>query len=363
MRELDTLTAPDVDGQLICRAVLPVTHDVKTFVLGAPSPRLFSFQPGQYLTVTTPAGSRCYTISSPPTRPHLVAITVKRSPGGAVSNWLHDKLRPGDRISAEGPYGRFSCAAHPARSYLFLSAGSGITPLMSMTRTLFDLASVADVTFVHSARTPADVIFKRELTAMAAVSPRLRLAFVCEDAPGGWHGYRGRLSPGMLHSIAPDLPSHEVFACGPDGYMKSVRAMLGEAGFDLRRYHEESFTFEKLAGAPGAAAAPVPVSASVSGPVPAPSPAAPAATFSVEFVRSGWTVPCEPGMYILDAALRAGLTLPSSCGEGMCGTCKSTLVSGSVDMSHNGGIRPREIAAHKILLCCSTPLEDLVIDA
>jgi ferredoxin len=74
-------------------------------------------------------------------------------------------------------------------------------------------------------------------------------------------------------------------------------------------------------------------------------------------------VPCEPGTYILDAALRAGLTLPSSCGEGMCGTCKSTLVSGSVDMSHNGGIRPREIAAHKILLCCSTPLEDLVIDA
>jgi glycine betaine catabolism B len=104
MRELDVLTAPDVDGQLICRAVLPVTRDVKTFVLSAPSPRLFSFQPGQYLTVTTPAGSRCYTISSPPTRPHLLAITVKRSPGGAVSNWLHDKLLPGERISAEGPY-------------------------------------------------------------------------------------------------------------------------------------------------------------------------------------------------------------------------------------------------------------------
>jgi glycine betaine catabolism B len=352
MRDLEVLTAPDVDGQLICRSVLPATRDVKTFVLGAPSPRLFSFRPGQYLTVTTPAGSRCYTISSPPTRPHLLAITVKRSPGGAVSNWLHDKFLPGERISAEGPYGGFSCAAHPARSYLFLSAGSGITPLMSMTRTLFDLASVADVTFVHSARTPDDVIFERELTAMAAVSPRLRLAFVCEDAPGDWHGYRGRLSPGLLRSIAPDLPSREVFACGPDGYMESVRAMLGEAGFNLGRYHEESFAFEKLAGAPGAAAAP--------GLAPAPSSAA---AFSVEFTRSGWTVPCEPGTYILDAALRAGLTLPSSCGEGMCGTCKSTLVSGTVDMSHNGGIRPREIAAHKILLCCSTPLEDLVIDA
>jgi glycine betaine catabolism B len=360
MRELDALTAPDIDGQLICRAVLPVTHDVRTFVLGPPSPRLFSFQPGQYLTVTTPAGTRCYTISSPPTRPHLLSITVKRSPGGAVSNWLHDKLRPGDRISAEGPYGRFSCASRPARSYLFLSAGSGITPLMSMTRTLFDLASVADVVFAHSARTPADLIFAAELTAMAAVSPRLRLAFVCEGAPGDWHGYRGRLSFGMLQAIAPDLLSREVFACGPDGYMESVRAMLREAGFESARYHEESFTFEKLAGSPGAAGAAVPsapVPASVSGPAPA------AAGFSVEFTRSGRTVPCDPGTYILDAALRAGLTLPSSCGQGMCGTCKSTLVSGSVDMSHNGGIRPREIAAHKILLCCSKPLENLVIDA
>jgi glycine betaine catabolism B len=89
----------------------------------------------------------------------------------------------------------------------------------------------------------------------------------------------------------------------------------------------------------------------------------PGTVFSVEFARSGRTVACQPGTFILDAALRAGLTPPSSCGEGMCGTCKTTLVSGSVDMSHNGGIRPREIAARKILLCCSTPLEDLVIDA
>lgn len=352
MRELDVLTAPDVDGSLICRAVLPVTRDVTTFVLAPPEPRPFSFLPGQYLTVTTPAGSRCYTISSPPTRPHLLAITVKRSPGGEVSNWLHDGLRPEGRISATGPYGGFSCAAHPAPSYLFLSAGSGITPLMSMTRTLFDLASDARVTFVHSARTPADLIFAAELAAMAAVSRRLRLAFVCEEAPGDWPGYRGRLSPGMLRAIAPDLAACEAFACGPDGYMESVRAMLGEAGLDPRRYHEESFTFERLAGAPDAA--------EPRGPVPG---AVPGTVFSVEFARSGRTVACQPGTFILDAALRAGLTPPSSCGEGVCGTCKTTLVSGSVDMSHNGGIRPREIAARKILLCCSTPLEDLVIDA
>jgi ferredoxin-NADP reductase len=359
VRELDALTTPDVDGELICRAVLPVTRDVRTFVLGPAGPRLFSFRPGQYLTVTTPAGSRCYTISSPPTRPHLLAITVKRTPGGPVSGWLHDEFRPGMSVLAEGPYGGFSCSAYPAPSYLFLSAGSGITPVMSMTRALADLASDAEVTFVHSARTPSDLIFAAELTAMAAASPRLRLAFVCEDAPADWAGYRGRLSRETLAAIVPDLPAREVFACGPDGYMESVRAMLTGAGFDLRRYHEESFTFERLTTGqlttgPGA----VP-------PVPSRSAgdSAAGAAFSVEFTRSGRTVACPPGTLVLDAALRAGLTLPSSCGEGVCGTCKSTLVSGSVDMAHNGGIRPREIAANKILLCCSTPLEDLVIDA
>src|SRR6266568_2405489 len=97
MRELDALAAPEVDGELICRAVLPVARDVRTFVLEPPAPRLFSFRPGQYLTVTTPAGTRCYTISSPPTRPHLLAITVKRS--GAVSSWLHERMVAGERIS------------------------------------------------------------------------------------------------------------------------------------------------------------------------------------------------------------------------------------------------------------------------
>lgn len=324
-----------MDGELICRAVLPITHDVRTFVL---EPGLTSFQPGQYLTVTTPAGSRCYTISSPPTRPDRLSITVKRAPGGPVSNWLHESLRPGDRIGASGPYGSFSCSVSPAPSYLFLSAGSGITPLMSMTRTLFDLASDASVVFVHSARTPADLIFAAELTAMASVWDRLRLAFVCESAPGEWPGYRGRLTSGLLESVAGDLSSREVFACGPSGYRTAVRSMLGDR---LDRYHEESFA---LTSSP----APVVVGG---------------ATFSVEFTRSGRTVRCEPGTFILDAALRAGVTVPSSCGEGLCGTCKSTLLSGSVDMSHNGGIRPREIAARKILLCCSTPREDLVIDA
>jgi len=74
-------------------------------------------------------------------------------------------------------------------------------------------------------------------------------------------------------------------------------------------------------------------------------------------------VVCDARTTVLQAAAQAGLTLPASCGEGVCGTCKTTLLSGSVDMVHGGGIRPREIARQQVLLCCSRPLEDLVIDA
>ena len=84
--------------------------------------------------------------------------------------------------------------------------------------------------------------------------------------------------------------------------------------------------------------------------------------FTVEFAASGLSVDCDAETTVLDAALAAGLTVPSSCESGMCGTCKSDLLSGEVEMSHEGGIRPKEIAAGKFLPCCSTPLSDLVID-
>ena len=110
---------------------------------------------------------RCYTIASPPTRPWRIEVTAKRSPGGTGSSWLHGAMRPGVQVQASGPMGEFVLDPAAARRYLFLSAGSGITPLMSMARTLHDLGSDADVLFVHSARSPADLLFPEELAAMS----------------------------------------------------------------------------------------------------------------------------------------------------------------------------------------------------
>ena len=105
---------------LVCRQIQEITHDVKTFLFEPGRPALFQHEPGQFVTLQLQIDgrpiSRCYTISTSPTRPHLLGITVKRQPGGLVSNWLHDTMAPGTRISADGPFGVFTTPATHRRS-------------------------------------------------------------------------------------------------------------------------------------------------------------------------------------------------------------------------------------------------------
>ncbi|QIB33355.1 hybrid-cluster NAD(P)-dependent oxidoreductase [Ancylobacter pratisalsi] len=362
---------PELDDTLVVRAVREETPDVKTFVLAPEKPCLFQFTPGQFLTldldIDGESVNRCYTIASAPTRPHTLAITVKRVPGGPVSNFLHEHVRVGSILRAVGPMGDFSCftqgTSSPLPRYLFLSGGSGITPLMSMARTFHDLAEPRDIVFVHAARSPVDIVFRGELELMARNQPQsFRFAPVCEaDSPREpWYGLRGRLTPGLLNHIAPDYLQREIFVCGPAPFMAAVREMLKGAGYDMARHHEESFDFGELARAEPEVAADV-VSAealaAVQGAV-APS----ATTYTIEFARQKRSIECRSDMFVLDAARRAGVRLPSSCSRGLCGTCKSKLISGTVDMKHGGGIRQREIDAGMALLCCSRPTSDLVVD-
>jgi ferredoxin-NADP reductase len=298
--------------------------------------------------------NRCYTISSSPTRPHTISITVKRVPGGKVSNWLHDNLQAGAQVRVLGPSGEFTCARHPARKYLFLSAGSGITPLMSMSRAYHELSEDRDIVFVHSARTPDDIIFARELDLIASNQSNFRTSFVCErlGSRTNWPGVTGFLTLPLLKLIAPDFMEREVFTCGPAPYMKAVRDLLEEAGFDRKHYHEESFSFETLIeDAPELLAEVAPA-----------ENGATTSTFTVSFARSNREISCGTDQHVLDAARQAGVRLPSSCTQGMCGTCKVKLVSGQVEMKHNGGIRQREIDQGMVLLCCSKPLSDLVVE-
>ncbi|WP_404980141.1 MULTISPECIES: 2Fe-2S iron-sulfur cluster-binding protein [unclassified Caballeronia] len=366
----------DTDDTLVCCHVRQETHDVKSFFFRSADERTFVFEPGQFITLELDIDgepvNRCYTISSAPTRPHTISITVKRVPGGKVSNWLHDNVVAGSRVRVLGPSGEFTCARHPARKFLFLSAGSGITPLMSMSRAHHELGDDADIVFVHSARTPDDIIFARELDLIASNHANFRTAFVCErvGARTNWPGITGFLSLPLLKLIAPDFLEREVFTCGPAPYMEAVRDLLDEGGFDRQHYHEESFSFETIAEVASQLASAhvgdaiaqnadtIEARDNASGFAPAPVDT----TFKVSFAKSRREIECGSTQHVLDAAKKAGVRLPSSCTQGMCGTCKVKLVSGEVSMKHAGGIRQREIDQGMVLLCCSTPLSDLVVD-
>lgn len=347
---------PDRDEILVCCHVRQETHDVKSFLFRTRTPTLFRYRPGQFitleLTIDGQSINRCYTLSSPPTRSDTLSITVKRVPGGMVSNWLHDNLKPGAEIRVLGPAGDFTCTNHPAPKYLFLSGGSGITPLMSMARTFYDLGDDKDIVFVHSARTPRDIIFRRELAMMANGTAHFRTAFVCETVgeERDWGAPTGYLSAQILSSAAPDFKEREIFCCGPEAYMAAVRDLLKGAGYDMGRYHEESFSFERQ-GVPLTEADPAPAA---EGNV--------AQDFKIEYTLSGRIIDCGPDQFILEAARAAGMRLPFSCAKGLCGTCKTKKLSGEVVMKHGGGIRQREIDQGMILPCCSKPLSNVTLE-
>ncbi|MDO5371029.1 hybrid-cluster NAD(P)-dependent oxidoreductase [Paracoccus sp. (in: a-proteobacteria)] len=340
---------PEADDQLRCVAVHQETHDVRSFTFVSPAGKQFRFGAGQYFLFDFPVGdaveSRCYSISSPPTRPGSFTITVKRVAGGVVSNWLHDNLTPGASVRAQGPRGTFLRPVAETRKYLFLSGGSGITPVMSMLREIADTAEVSDVVFLHAGRTPQDFVFREELALLAGRIKGLRL-FLLPEARGGepaWPGLTGRISAELMALAVPDMAERVVMCCGPAPFMAAARSIAASLGVPPGRYLEESFD-----------------AAVLEAPLPEAAPAT--RTFKVQFAKQNRTIEVGVEQTVLSCAKKAGVRIPSSCANGICGTCKSRLVSGSVDMKHGGGIRQREIDAGMFLPCCSRPLSDLVIE-
>lgn len=339
---------------LECAMVVPETPDTATFTFRAPSGAWFDYQPGQFVTLDLPVPGgnvqRTYTISSSPSRPLSISVTVKAQRDSIGTRWMLDHLKPGMRIKAFGPSGIFSSHRHPARKYLFISAGSGITPMVSMTTWMWDSGEMPDIVFVHAARSPSEIIFRERLEQMANRVPGVQLRFTVEqnDPFRAWHGYLGRLNQIMLGLMAPDYLEREVFCCGPEPFMQSVRDMLIALGFDMEHYHQESF------GAPVKTEADEPVLEDV---VPEEG-----VTAEVIFTESGVTASCSETDTILAVAKRSGLNIPSGCTFGLCGTCKVKKVSGEVHMVHNGGISDEDIEEGWILACCSNPMGKVEVE-
>lgn len=342
---------------LECAMVVPETADSATFTFRAPSGAWFDYKPGQFITLELPLPGgtihRTYTISSSPSRPLSISLTVKAQRDSIGTRWMLEHLKPGVRIKAFGPAGVFSFAHHPAKKYLFISAGSGITPMMSMTTWLWDTGQQPDICFVHAARRPSEILFRERLEHMANRTPGIQLHFVVEglDEFRAWPGYRGRLNQIMVGLMAPDYLDREVFCCGPEPFMQAVRDMLNALGYDMSRYHQESFQ--------AAAETEEEAQAQKAGDV-VPDQAA---TAEVTFAVSGKTAACTQTDTVLAVARANGLNIPSGCTFGLCGTCKVKKTAGEVHMVHNGGISDDDVAAGYILACCSKPMGAVTVEA
>lgn len=372
--------APDGQPRTLqarCVRVEHETDDVATFVFRAPEPLEFAFKPGQFVVVEPVIDGRtvqrCYTVATPPSRPRTFAITVKRVPGGQVSNWLHDHLHPGAELTVTGPQGDFNCIDRPARRLLLLSGGSGITPVMSIARWLHDAAADADVAFVHSARTPQDIIFRRELELLEARDPTFRLSVVCAEDGGdeSWRGPLGHLRGDLLQELVPDLRERTAYACGPEPYMETVRAVLDRLGFPGDRLHEESFGGGASASGesrPPAAVVPFdrecaePATAAAAVRADAEPAATPAAEHEITLAGSQQRFTCGASETLLQAATRNGAWIPSACQMGVCGTCRVRKTTGTVRMEALGGISDADSEAGYVLACCSYPEGPVTLD-
>jgi ferredoxin-NADP reductase len=351
-----------------CVGIIEKTHDVKTFRFAANPPVLFDYKPGQFVTLTLNIDGqpvdRSYTISSTPSRPHTLEVTVKRvpsptdvptAPAGLVSNWLHDNLQVGSEIQISAPMGDFTCAEHPARKILLISAGSGITPMMSMSRWAYDCAADLDIAFFHSARSAKDLIFHKELAWMSTQHPnfQLHLSLTRAEVDRNWSGLTGRFDAKMLNQIAPDFRERTVYVCGSEGFMQGVETLFESLDFAMENFYQESFG----SGPPAPTLAP-------------PSTASPTqiqtdASSLVMFSKSGKEVASTDRQEsILQLGKQENIRLKSACGKGNCGVCKLKKIKGEVKYQ----VSPARLSASEqdaglILPCIAYPVGRVEVEA
>ena len=325
-----------------CVEIETLTDDCKAFRFRCDRADMRRYRPGQFVTIEAEIGGqrlcRSYTLSSSPTRPDTFEVTVKRVAAGPFSNWICDQLQVGDDVRMSGPFGEFSCAPRPRPKLMLLSAGSGITPMLSMARWIADKQSEVDVVFLHVARRQSELIFARELKQLGKqhTGTRVRISLSQEAEGSSWRGARGRLSAAMLKRAAPDLAEREVYLCGPEGFMASARMLLGDAGLPPAQLHEESFD----------------VSSGVSG-----------SGGRVEFSASGKTIQASGSESLLELAEASGIAVASACRTGHCGECKVRCLSGAVSMVVTDGLSADELADGYVLTCVGAVNGDIRLAA
>ncbi len=347
-------------GELEVAQIRQETHDVKTFRFVRPGggPLSFTHVAGQYLNVTLVAGDvklvRSYTISSSASHQEYCEISVKRAPNGYGSHVLHDTVKVGDRLHVRAPAGRFVFAGHESERVVLVGGGVGITPMMSVVRTLTDRAWAGDIYLMFALRERRDIVFERELTALQVRFPNLHVRVTLDVAEDTWEGGRGRITREALRDFVPHLTRGPVLVCGPGPMMAATRALLIDLGVPDAEILQEVFA------SPPAATA---VAVVLMGTADAVAEEPLAETATVRFGRSNVTVEVTPALTLLEAAEDAGVEIPFDCRSGVCGQCKTRLVSGRVRMDAEDALDAKVRAAGLVLACQARATRDCVVDA
>ena len=333
--------APDrTFHRLRVAAVIPETDEACSLVFDV-GPELaseFSYQPGQFLTLRIPSDrdgsvARCYSLCSSPLTGDPLTVTVKQTPGGYASRWIAANVRPGTELDVLPPAGMFVPRSLDD-DILLLAAGSGITPAMSILKSVLAAGS-GRVVLVYANRDTRSVIFGAALRELAAAAGSRLLVVhwldVLQGLPAG-----PQLAP-LIRSFA----SYQMFASGPDPFLAAVREAAAAIGVPPRAVRVERFLslqhnpFDITAGTEMAGVA---------------------ATLQVTLDGETRSLDWPAGTRMLDLLIDAELDPPYSCREGICGACACKLASGKVEMANNEVLDDTDLADGYILACQSVAL-------
>jgi stearoyl-CoA 9-desaturase NADPH oxidoreductase len=306
------------------------THDSATLVIKPGWGFSFDYEPGQYIGIGLLVDGRwrwrSYSLTSSPVKgARTVTITVKAMPEGFLSTHLVGGVAPGTIVRLAAPQGNFVLPDPAPPTVLFITAGSGITPVMSMLRTLVRHDQIGDVVHLHSAPTLADVMFGAELDQLAHDHPGYRLQLRTTRS-------QGRLDLARLDTEVPDWRERQTWACGPEAMLDAAERVWSAAGMQ-DRLHLERFAVSRAAPA--------------------------GAGGTVTFALSGKSTTADAATSLMDAGEQVGVQMPFGCRMGICQSCVVGLVEGHVrdlrtGVEHEPGTR--------VQTCISAASGDCVLD-
>lgn len=345
---------------LTVEKIIRETPDAISVYFKQPASQKINYKSGQFLTLLVPVNGaterRSYSMCSSPVTDENLVVTVKRVPGGKVSNYLNDNLKPGAIMEVMEPMGTFFLEpkSNARRHIVLLGAGSGITPLLSIAKAVLQAETNSHVSLVYGNRNEQSIIFKEDLEQLRQkFAGRLEVVHVLSQPSAMWHGHSGRLNQSLVLKIMeklPQLTDAEYFICGPDGMMQEMKHALQILQIPSERVHYESFVSasdEKIHGEV----------------IENPSVSVQDHVVTILYEGAEYKVKVPAKKTILEAALDNNIDLPYSCQSGMCTACMGKCTSGKVKLDEEDGLSEAEVRQGYVLTCVGHPLTaDVVIE-